>query len=204
MGHTERHLVFNRREVDRLQRRLMSFLLIFTAVAIAFIVVVASMQTRVATCQTQAAEGIRPLYMHHGTSNTTVRDAIFASLSLIGVRAEPVLLDSGAQNTQLDVFDTTEGTLSTSGFRLVRETGPASVAYWKLLYMDHSVCSPERGISMEALPNVDYEKVTYRVKAIVSNNMRLFLYETNIATKNKERITHFLVCSQFSRDLTRR
>ncbi|AAZ10677.1 uncharacterized protein TEOVI_000266100 [Trypanosoma equiperdum] len=191
MGHTEHRAAFNRREVVELQQRLTSFLLIFTAVAIAFVVLVASMQTRVATCQTQASMAIHSMYGRFGSNNSTVLDTIVASLGISGVRVVPVEVAASHQAIKLDVFDTSQATLQSAGFRLARQSGLASVVLWKLLYIDHSLCDPERTISMEALPNVDYEKASYRVKAITVDNTRLFLYETNVATKDKDRITTF-------------
>ncbi|EKG05201.1 hypothetical protein TCSYLVIO_003725 [Trypanosoma cruzi] len=190
MGHTrESHAIPNYREVLLMQQRTASFLMAFSVIAIAFFVLIVSIQTQEAICQTRANTAAFNVYAKAEIKNGSFADALIDALKRNGVHAE--LLERKSQfRTRIDVFDTLEKTLFNSGFRLLRMPDEFGVT-WRLRYLEHSVCQTERRISMEALPNVDYEKVSYDVMAINTHGDRAFLYEAEVKTKDRDRITTF-------------
>ncbi|KEG14251.1 hypothetical protein DQ04_00551030 [Trypanosoma grayi] len=193
MGHHhENHPVYNHREALLIQRRIVSFLLVFSVMAVAFVILIASVQTREASCQTRAEVAIYSMAARPTEDNDTLISSIIVALKERGVQLELADEDDEVYATrQIDVLDTAERTLWASGFRLLRWTGANNVL-WQLRFLDQSLCQTGRGISMEALPNVDYEKVTHKVRSVGGNNgNRAFLYEVNVMTKDKKRITTF-------------
>ncbi|EKF33639.1 hypothetical protein MOQ_002486 [Trypanosoma cruzi marinkellei] len=190
MGHNrENHAIPNYREVLLMQQRTTSFLIVFSVVAIAFFVLIVSIQTQEAICQTRAETAAFSVYAKMEVKNDSLSSALLDALNTNGVHAEPVEKRSKSM-TRIDVFDTLERTLLNSGFRLLRQPDEFGVT-WRLRYLEHSVCRTERKISMEALPNVDYEKVSYDVMAINTHGGRAFLYEAEVKTKDRDRITTF-------------
>ncbi|KAG8346564.1 hypothetical protein TRVL_02607 [Trypanosoma vivax] len=191
MGYHEQQTLYGHREVLKMQKRLTSFLLTFSVIALGFIVVVASMQTSRASCQMRASAAIHRVYVRNEAGNNTLRDALIYALSLEGIQLEMYPGSVSYQTRQLDGFDTVQDTLGGLGFSLVRESGAAPNVLWRLQYIDSSLCNPQHNVPMEALPNADHEKASYQVVAVMSGGVRAFLYKVSVATKNKDRITTF-------------
>ncbi|KAH9577397.1 hypothetical protein LSM04_004535 [Trypanosoma melophagium] len=194
MGHHGEPLpTYNHREALLVQQRLMSFLLVFSVLAVAFVLLIASVQTRQVDCQTRAHSAVRVVFVRPAAAaaNGSIAGEAIVALRRWGVQAVPS--DSPPappDGTQIDVLDTTTRTLATAGFRLLRVIAGTEVL-WQLRHIDNVLCGSKRKIAMESLPNVDYERVSYRVRAAVSNGERVFLYEANVKTKDKGRITTF-------------
>ncbi|ORC93798.1 uncharacterized protein TM35_000016750 [Trypanosoma theileri] len=192
MGHHGEALpVYNHREALLVQRRLMTFLLVFSVFAVAFVLLIASVQTRQVDCQARAHAAVRVVFAHPAAADGTIAAELVAALRQRGVQAVPTDgPPAPPDGHQLNALDTTAHTLAAAGFRLLRTITGAEVL-WQLRNIDSALCGSQRTISMEALPNVDYERVSYHVKAVMANGARTFLYEASVITKDKERITTF-------------
>ncbi|ESL10915.1 hypothetical protein TRSC58_01344 [Trypanosoma rangeli SC58] len=189
MGHAREHqAIHNHREVQLMRRRIESFIMVFSVIVVAFLVLIVSIQQGEAGCQSRADAATYSVYAQAtGKGDTLVGDLV-AALKRNGVYAEPS--EETNKTRRIDVFDTQDRTLLTSGFRLLRQSGKVNLM-WQLRYLERSICRPERKISMEALPNVDSERVSYHVTAINTRGGRAFLYKADVLTMERNRITTF-------------
>ncbi|RNF08572.1 hypothetical protein TraAM80_02679 [Trypanosoma rangeli] len=189
MGHAREHqTTHNHREVLLMRRRIESFIMVFSVIVVAFLVLIVSIHQGEASCQSRADAATYSVYAQATRKNDTLVGDLVAALKRNGVRAEP--LEETDKTQRIDVFDTQEGTLLASGFRLLRLLGQFDVM-WQLRYLEQSICWPRRTISMEALPNVDSERVSYHVTAINTRGGRAFLYKADVLTRERDRITTF-------------
>ncbi|RNF27230.1 uncharacterized protein Tco025E_00538 [Trypanosoma conorhini] len=190
MGHSREHpAAHNHRELVLMQHRIASFLMVFSVIVVAFFVLIVSIQKEDTSCQTRADAAAYSVYAQTTGKHDTLVSDLVAALKSHGVHAEPS--EAAANATwRIDVFDTHQKTLLTSGFRLLRQSGDVDWL-WRLRYLEHSICRPERKLSMEALPNVDSEKVSYHVTAINTRGGRAFLYQADVLTRDRDRITTF-------------
>lgn len=180
---------YNYRELLLLQKRTVSFLFVYSVMIVVFFVFILCIQTSRTDCQLRADTAVYSVYARSLGENDTLVDALAVTFRLKGVQVEP--LAKGERTARrVDVYDTAERTLANSGFRLVRRVGDARVV-WHLRYLDHGVCRTARRLSMEALPNVDYEKVSYHVKAVAAKEGRVFLHGTDVTSRDRKQIATF-------------
>ncbi|AYU82737.1 hypothetical protein conserved [Leishmania donovani] len=178
------------RDATVLQRRIATFVLVFSVMIIALVMTFSSVQHREAPCQDRAHEVefdfmIRPDSTH---------EAIVTALQTI-LEKRRCWLDFAPQNddaptmVQLNVLDTTTGLIAGRGFRVVRRSDGSNYHY-ELRAVFDKLCGTYPPISMEVMANVDYERVTYNIKAAsLMNSTVKYLQHSSLLTKEKNRVT---------------
>ncbi|CBZ30502.1 conserved hypothetical protein [Leishmania mexicana MHOM/GT/2001/U1103] len=179
------------RDATVLQHRIATFVLVFSVVIIALVMIFSSVQHREAPCQDRAHEAEFDFMI----PSDSTREAIVTALQTI-LEKRHCWLDFAPQNDdaptkmQLSVLDTTAGLIAGRGFRLVRRSDGSNYHY-ELRAVFDKLCGTYPLISMEVMANVDYERVTYHIKAtsLNTNNTVKYLQYSSLLTKEKNRVT---------------
>ncbi|KAG5468851.1 hypothetical protein CUR178_01687 [Leishmania enriettii] len=191
MGHrvdTNKYAAY--RAARLLQQRIGSFVLAFAVFLIALSMIFSALQDREARCQERAHEIEFDFIVNTGYSREDVVTALQAILE-----ERSCFLDFPPQNddvpnvVQLDVLDTTTNFIAERGFRLVRRSDGSSY-FFQLTAIFDRLCGTYPPITMEVLPNVDYERVTYHIKAVsLTNNTVTYLQQSSLFTQDSGRVT---------------
>ncbi|CAM38696.1 conserved hypothetical protein [Leishmania braziliensis MHOM/BR/75/M2904] len=173
-----------------LRRRIATFVLVFSVIIVALVMTFSAVQHREARCQDRAHEIEFDFMVRSGS---TREDVVTALQAIMAERR--CLLDFHPQNddtptvVQLDVLDTMTNFIARHGFRLVRRSHGLSYHY-ELRTLFDKLCGTYPPISMEVMANVDYERVTYRIKALsLMNSTVKYLQQSSLLTKEKNRVT---------------
>lgn len=191
MGHTEKPEHLNRRDALLLQRRLTTFLLVFSVVVVALMMTLAAVQNRDAACQDRAHEVVCDNLLR---PDLTMEEIVKAVSDVLTARRAALDLDvksTSPKSKTLEVLDTSNGVIAANGFRLLHRSDGINHNY-ELRAIFDALCGSKPTISMEVLANVDYEKVVYHTKAIsMMNGTQKYMLESSLNTKDGSRITSF-------------
>ncbi|GET92458.1 hypothetical protein, conserved [Leishmania tarentolae] len=178
------------RDATVLQRRIATFLLVFSVTIVALVMTFSSVQHREAPCQDRAHEA----EFNFIISSNVTRETIVQALKTI-LEKRRCWLDFAPQNddapkvVRVDVLDTTAGLIAGNGFRLVRIREDANYHYDLRVVFD-KLCGTYPRISMEVMANVDYERITYRIKATsLMNETAKYLQQSSLLTTEENRVT---------------
>ncbi|KPI87978.1 hypothetical protein ABL78_2914 [Leptomonas seymouri] len=178
------------RDAMVLQQRIASFVLAFTVIIIALIMTFSAVQFREAPCQERAHEIVFETFLY---PNAT-RDAVVTALQEIltsrrGSLDIPPKNDDEDKVIQLDVLDTPSSFVASRGFRLLRRTVGSRYRF-ELRAIFDKLCGSYPSVSMEVMPNVDYERATYNIKGIaMMNGTAKYLQQSALSTKDRNRVT---------------
>ncbi|KAK7195888.1 hypothetical protein NESM_000521500 [Novymonas esmeraldas] len=177
------------RDATVLRRRIATFVLVFSVVLVALVMTFSAVRHRESPCQDRAHEIAYDFIVN---PNATRADLVTALQTIVGERY--ATLDFLPQNddastvVQLDMLDTNTNFVAGRGFRLVRRSDGSNIHY-ELRTIFDKLCGTYPSLSMEVMANVDYEKVTYHIKAVVSMNSTVkYLQQSSLLTKDKSRI----------------
>lgn len=178
------------RDAIVLQRRIATFVLVFTVVIIALVMTFSAVQYREARCQDRAHEiafefMVRP--------DATREDIVVALQSVMQERHGSLDFlpqnDDASKTVQLEVLDTPAGYIGSRGFRLLRRSDGSNFHY-ELRAIFEKLCGSYPTISMEVMPNVDYERVTYHIRAMARTGSRVkYMQQSSLLTKDSNRVT---------------
>ncbi|KAG5468438.1 hypothetical protein LSCM1_02418 [Leishmania martiniquensis] len=178
------------RTATLLQRRIGSFVLVFSVFMIALSMLFSALQAREARCQERAHQIEFDLIV---SADATRGDVVNALQTIL--EARHCFLDFSPQNddvasvVQLDVLDTPANFIAERGFRLVRRYAGTSY-YFQLSAIFDRLCGTYPPVSMEVLANVDYERVSYHIKGIsLTNRTVKYLQQSSLLTKDMNRVT---------------
>lgn len=169
-----------------------TFAMVFSVVLVILIVALSAVQDRDARCQDRVGEVAFDSILRPSLS----RDVIYSTINDVLATRHCVLDVSPAEAYQqktktLELLDTPQQTISGLGFRLLKRSDGNSHRYELRAIFDHR-CGAVPTVSMEVLPNVDYERVTYRSKTIVmSNDTMKYMFESSLISKDAARINSF-------------
>jgi hypothetical protein len=191
MGHhTDPNKYAAYRDAIVLQRRIATFVLVFSVIIIALIMTFSAVQFREAPCQERANEILFDFFV----SPTVTREEVVTTLQEIVVSRRSTLdippkNDDAAKLIQLDVLDTESSFVASRGFRLLRRSDGSRYRFELRAIFDR-LCGSYPSLSMEVMPNVDYEKVTYHIRGLAMTNGSVrYLQQSALGTKEKNRIT---------------
>ena len=178
------------RDAVVLQGRIATFVLVFAVIIIAFIMTFSAVQFREAPCQERAHEILFESFVNPSATREEVVTALQEILrGRRGVLDIQLKNDDAAKMVQLDVLDTSDSFVASRGFRLVRRSD-GSRYHYELRALFDKLCGSYPSLSMEVMPNVDYEKVTYHIKGIAMTNGTVkYLQQSALSTKEKNRVT---------------
>lgn len=197
MGHKEGHtLAYNHRLLAATQRKIGSFVLLFSVVVVAWIIFLAAVHDKESRCQKRANEVKYVNFLE----KTLPLDIIISSINEVFTNRSIVLKETSELNSsiQVDVMDTTSQLLSRNGFRLLRWPENSWIK-WDLRTVGTELCSATFPISMEVLPNVDYEKAQYRITGLslphvgfLYNRTLQYMFSSQLRSNDRSRISTFV------------
>lgn len=178
------------RDAIVLQRRIATFVLVFSVIIIALIMTFSAVQFREAPCQERAHEILFDTFLNPSATReevvTALQEIMTSRRSTLDI---PPKNDDAAKMIQLEVLDTDASFVASRGFRLVRRTDGSRYRF-ELRAVFDKLCGSYPSLSMEVMPNVDYEKVTYHIKGIAMTNGTVkYLQQSALGTKEKNRVT---------------
>lgn len=192
MTHHDKTESLKHREALVLQHRIASFLLVFSVIIVALVMSTAAVQNRDAACQDRSQEVICdnllvPTITREEITQT-ITDVLFARRAVLDMNAKTSLVE---KSRTVQVLDTAENTIAANGFRLLHRSDGVNHHYDLRAIFD-TLCGSRPTISMEVLPNVDYEKVVYHTKTIsLMNGTRKYMLQSSLNTRDAARITSF-------------
>ncbi|KPA82502.1 hypothetical protein ABB37_03554 [Leptomonas pyrrhocoris] len=178
------------RDAIALRQRIETFALVFSVVVIALIMTFSAVQFRESPCQERAHEISFDTFLDPSATREQVVTALHEILnSRRGSLDIPPQNDDAASVVQLDVLDTGSSFIGSHGFRLVRRSDDSGYRF-ELRAIFDKLCGSYPTVSMEVMPNVDYETVTYHIKGIATTNGTVkYLQQSALSTKEKNRIS---------------
>lgn len=193
MGHKEAHThAYNHRLLVGTQRKLGSFILIFTVFVISWMVFLAAVHNKESSCQYRAHEAKFQNLLQPALTYEEILSAVNTVFE-----ARQVILnfdDEHPKSEVIEVMDTSARLLSNNGFRLLRRHDKSWK--WDLRTFSENMCDSLSTVSMEVLPNVDYEKAQYRAIALstphIQNNTLHYMLSSQLSTNDPNRITSFV------------
>lgn len=194
MGHKEGHtLAYNHRLLVATQRSIGSFASLFSVLVVAWIFFLAAVHNRESPCQQRGHEARLRLFLN---PELTVDFITFATISAFSSTDVTLTFDDDHHAPFLyQLMDTPRNVISGNGFRLIRWKDRRWVK-WDLRTLSPQLCGAKPLISMEVLPNVDYEKVQYRSLALtlphLYNHTRQYLLSSQLRTTDVKRISSFV------------
>lgn len=193
MGHKEAHThAYNHRLLAATQRKIGSFILILTVFVIAWVVFLAAIHNKESSCQHRAHEAKYPNIL---TSSLTYEEILSAVNTVFEARRVILNFDDEHHKSEVvEVLDTQANLLSNNGFRLLRRHEKSWK--WDLRTFSDHMCNSFAPVSMEILPNVDYEKAQYRAIALsvphIQNNTLQYMLSSQLSTNDGNRISSFV------------
>ncbi|CAD2214809.1 hypothetical protein AGDE_00615 [Angomonas deanei] len=189
--HKTKSLSVNHRETLLLLRRTTSFLLVFSVILVVILIFFSAVQNQNSNCQDRASEVVHDNLLKPETRFEDIVSVMTGVLSKYKAELSEVEKGAEDENKTIEWLDTGDGTMGANGFRLFRRTKNDLYAF-ELRAMFDKLCDAYPSLSMEVMPNVDYEKIQYKIRAVVFNNAtRKFIFESSLLTKEKNRLMTF-------------
>lgn len=186
------------------QRRIGTFILIFSVVFIFWVMLLSSEHHKVSQCQHRASESH---YQYVLSPNLTFKEIVTTLNTVFNSVHVTMNFNTYSSNAtqQLLVMDTERGLLASNRFYLLKWEDHETF-HWNLRTFTEQICDTRettegggRGkpsVSMEVLPNVDYEKAQYRASAVmvphILNNTHHFMLSSTLNTNDANRICSFV------------
>lgn len=190
MGHhVETSTSLNHRQALVAQTRLGTFVLVFSVALIAFTMTISALQNRASRCQDRAREILFDHYLRpdisRGEIAAVMQDVLVVRRSTLDITAKEA---AQQKMKSVDVYDTSDSIISSRGLRLLRQKDGNNYR-WEMRHVQSKLCDTFPPVSMEMLPNADYEKAAYHIKAIgVPKGTTVFILESSLTTKDGNRI----------------
>lgn len=153
-----------------------------------------SEQHKVSKCQHRASQAH---YQYALSPNLTVQEILSTlntALNSVHVTLTFNPRDSNETRT-VKVMDTERGLLADNRFYLLHWEDHG-LYHWNLRRYSAHICGSSPSVSMEVLPNVDYEKAQYRASSVmiphILNNTHHFLLSSTLSTNDPNRILTFV------------
>lgn len=180
-----------------IQKKTLTFLMIFAGVIVALAVLVVSLKSRESICQDHAHEVTIPLFIRPAIANTTLTERILGGLARYGLNARLKVLNASLHSFSHVTLDTADKVLRSRSYRLVQQTASGSDSTtFRLSFASPTLCYSRPSFDMEFNHNVDQDNVNMKVFAtrVKDNTSSLFVYESSLRTSLVNTITQF---SQF-------
>eukprot|EP00796_Vickermania_ingenoplastis_P004403 gene4403-3203_t len=194
MGHKEGHtLAYNHRMLAAAQRKIGSFILVFAVMVIAWVVFLAAIHNRETSCQLRSHEA---RFQNVLPPSLTLDEIMNALQTVFDERkVELTISDAHGFTFNIDLLDTETDLLMNNGFRLLRWRDKSWIK-WDLRSFSFQMCDAAPPVSMEILPNVDYEKAQYRSIALqlphMENHTLQYMLTSQLRTTDDTRISSFV------------
>lgn len=197
MGHRDKDAhscSYNHRLLLLTHRRIESFILIFTVILISWMILLGSEHDTVSKCQHRVNQA---RYQYVLSPNLTFEEIMSTVNTALASMQVKLNFNADATNGTriVNAMDTDRDLLSRSNFYLLLSEEYGSFR-WTLHTYTPDMCSGSPPVSMEVLPNVDYEKAQYRSDAVmiphILNTTHHFMLCSTLITKDPDRISSFV------------
>lgn len=197
MGHRDKDAhtySYNHRLLLGTHRKIESFILIFTVILISWMVLLASEHDKVSKCQHRVNQARYQYVLSPDLTLEEIMSTVNTALASMQVK-----MNFNADTTNgtqiVKKMDTERDLLTKSNFYLLLLEEYDSYRWTLHTYTPH-MCGSTPPVSMEVLPNVDYEKAQYRSDAVVIphflNTTHHFMLFSSLITKDPDRILTFV------------